>query len=177
MDARRFSVSIAVAPGARVYSEAVNALELHAQTFLEHIDALAERLRPRRRPQDVRARECTPRELRTLAVLGRDGRVTMSVLAQSLDVPLSTATRTVEGLVAKGLVERAQSASDRRIVEVGFGRRGKRINEYVANWRRAEAREMLAALSTRERTKLLRDLALVIDAAPATKRRRVRASS
>jgi DNA-binding MarR family transcriptional regulator len=143
----------------------VNASEQDARIFLEHFDALAERLRPKRRPRDAHARECSPRELRALAVLGRQGRVTMSALAEMLDVPLSTATRTVEGLVRKDLVERWQSKADRRIVEVGFGQRGKRINEHVANQRRTQAQTLLGALSGDERVALLRALADVAGAA------------
>ena len=132
------------------------------RAFVAHVDALAERLRPRRRPRDVREPACSPRELRVLNALGLRGRTSMSHLALILEVPLSTATRTVQKLVAKGLVERKQTTRDRRIVEVGFGRRGKRINRFVADSRYAEAQAMLDTLGAREREVLLRQLAAMV---------------
>jgi DNA-binding MarR family transcriptional regulator len=148
----------------------VAAKEQDAQTFLEHLDAIAERLRPKRRQQDAGARECSARELRALALLGKHGRATMTVLAQTLDVPLSTATRIVEALVRKDLVERARSKTDRRIVEVRFGRRGKRIDEYVKRSRRAAAAALLETLSTSECAALIAGLARVAGATPTAKR-------
>ncbi|HLF12407.1 MAG TPA: MarR family transcriptional regulator [Gammaproteobacteria bacterium] len=142
------------------------------RAFLSHVDALTDRLQPKRRPRDAGAPECSLRELRALTALGRHGRLTMSVLAGLLDVPLSTATRIVERLVAKGLVERGQSGRDRRIVEVGFGQRGRRINQYVEESRRAEAESMLGALSASERATLLRQLARLVDARAPKERRR-----
>ena len=138
-------------------------LEQDTHAFLVQLDTLAERLRPRRRPQDARAPACSPRELRVLGALGRDGPMTMTAVAGLLDVPLSTATHTVNRLVAKGLVERKQTARDRRVVEVGFGRRGKTINRFVVASRSAEASAMLAALTALERKELLGRLAKMID--------------
>jgi DNA-binding MarR family transcriptional regulator len=139
----------------------------HAAVLIAYVDELAGRLRARRRPQDANEPECSPRELRALSELGRRGRITMSDLANVLDVPSSTATRTVERLVAKGLVERKQAAHDRRVVEVRFGRRGKRINQFVTDSRNAAARALLDPLPVRERDRLLDQLARLLDAAGA----------
>jgi DNA-binding MarR family transcriptional regulator len=144
-------------------------LEQDTHAFLVQLDALTERLSPRRRPQDAHEPACSPRELRVLGALGalgRNGRMTMTAVATLLDVPLSTATYTVDRLVAKGLVERNQAARDRRVVEVGFGRHGKTINRFVVATRRSEAGAMLAALSARERKELLQQLAKMIDSRP-----------
>jgi DNA-binding MarR family transcriptional regulator len=137
-------------------------LERDIRTFLAQLDALAERVQPKRRPQDAGVRECSPRELRALGAIGQHGRLTMSALAELLEVPLSTATRTVDKLVSKGLIERKQSAQDRRVFEVAFGRRGKRIHQYVLDSRQGEARTMLAALTIRERRDLLAKLAQLV---------------
>jgi DNA-binding MarR family transcriptional regulator len=147
-------------------------LEQDTHAFLVQLDTLTDRLRSRRRPRDAHEPACSPRELRVLGALGRDGRdgrdgrMTMTAVAALLDVPLSTATYTVNGLVAKGLVERTQGARDRRVIEIGFGRRGKTINRFVGATRRSEAGAMLAALSARERKELLRQLAKMIDHPP-----------
>lgn len=144
-------------------------LEEDIGLFLACVDALAERLTPARRARDADAPECSPRELRALRALGRGGPVTMTALAKLLEVPLSTATRIVERLSAKGLVERKQSTRDRRIVEVRFGRRGQQINRYVERSRRAEAQALLSRLPERERARLLRQLARLLDTAPSSR--------
>ena len=53
----------------------------------------------------------------------------MTHLAESLGVPLSTATHTVDRLVAKGLVERNRSEEDRRVVEVQMSEYGRKLQE------------------------------------------------
>ncbi len=136
-----------------------NEIDQDIQAFLGHLDTLAERLRPRRRAQDAHAPACSPRELRALQTLGQRSRVTMSDLAVLLDVPLSTATHTVDRLVAKGLVERKQAARDRRVVEIAFSRRGKRINQHAVASRQSVAHILIAVLSRPERETLLRQLA------------------
>jgi DNA-binding MarR family transcriptional regulator len=143
-------------------------LEQDTHAFLVQLDTLTERLRPRRRPQDAPEPTCSPRELRVLGALGRHGRMTMTAVAALLEVPLSTATHTVNRLAAKGLVERKQAARDRRVIEVGFGRRGKTINRFVAATRGSEAGAMLAALSARERKELLKQLAKMVDSNTTT---------
>ena len=129
--------------------------------FVAQIDRLSERLTPIRRPQDAQEPECSRTELRLLAALGRKEPVAMSDLAGGLGVPLSTVTRTVDKLVAKGLVERGGVRSDRRIVQVGFSRRGREINRFVARSRCAVARSLLRKLSPAARANLVKRLALL----------------
>jgi DNA-binding MarR family transcriptional regulator len=126
--------------------------------FVEHVDAIAERLTPQRRPQDADDPECSPMELRALAVLGRREPVTMSELAAALRVPLSSVTHTVDKLVSKRLVERRRVKTDRRLVQVGFSKRGKEINRFVTGKRLAEARCMLEALKPAERAVVVKRL-------------------
>lgn len=142
------AIKRASAPAARQ----VNAL-LHA------LGLLADRLAPARRPQDTNEPECSAAELRMLGAVGRNGAVAMTDLAASLRVPLSTATRTVDKLIAKGLVTRGGVKEDRRVVRIGFSARGKEINRYVAAKQRAGARKMLAELSASDRETLLALLA------------------
>lgn len=87
----------------------------------------------------------------------------MSQLAAQLGVPLSTASRTVDRLVAKRLVERKPLLRDRRIVHVAFSPRGRRINQYVVDARRAAAAAMLGALTERERAWLIERLARMVE--------------
>jgi len=52
---------------------------------------------------------------------------TMSQLAASLRLDNSTLSRTVEGMVARGLVERIDDESDRRVVKVRLTAEGKDV--------------------------------------------------
>ena len=119
--------------------------------FIDLIDTVADRLRPVRRPQDLDQPECSQQELKALAALGQRQTLTMSELAAILKVPLSTATRMIDKLVVKNLVERKHVKHDRRIVQVAFSKKGKRIHQFVLESRFAVARAMLAALNPKER--------------------------
>lgn len=52
----------------------------------------------------------------SLEAVGTQGQMTLNELADSLYITASTASRTVDELVRKGLVERRQDAADRRAV-------------------------------------------------------------
>ena len=85
----------------------------------------------------------------------------MTGLAGSLDIPISTATRAIDKLVMKGLVERRGVVKDRRIVQVGFSPRGREINRFVMHSRFTIARKLLRPLPVEERSRLIRLLAKV----------------
>ena len=126
--------------------------------FIDHIDALAERLTPERRRQDLAQAECSQPELRALAALGRRDTLSMSDLAGILKVPLSTATRTIDKLVAKDLVERKSIKHDRRVVQVTFSRKGRRIHQFALESRLAAGRSLLQAISPGERKSFLQQM-------------------
>jgi DNA-binding MarR family transcriptional regulator len=134
-------------------------LEKQTLEFLVHLDALVEGLRPKRRPQDRDEPECSAQELRVLTAVGQRDTLTMSDLAGMLRVPQSTATHTVDRLVAKGLVERRRASEDRRVVQITFSRRGRRINQFVAASRMAAGRRLLQALKPRDREMLIQWMA------------------
>ena len=75
----------------------------------------------------------------------------MSDLASILDVPLSTATHTVDRLVSKDLVVRGRPAENRRIVQVALSKRGLEMHRSFMECRLAMGRDMLEALSPGER--------------------------
>jgi DNA-binding MarR family transcriptional regulator len=130
--------------------------------FIDLMDRVAERLRPVRRPQDRDQPECSQQELRALAALGQRDILTMSELAAILKVPLSTATRMVDNLVAKNLVERKRVQHDRRIVQIAFSKKGKRIHQFVLESRFAAGHAMLAAVNPKERGSVLQRLSKMI---------------
>ncbi len=89
-----------------------------ARRFVELLEAIMERtMHVNRRYVDAML-QISPPEMRSLMWLGRRGKTVMTDFAQGIDVPLSTATRIVNRLVKKGIVERHRSDEDRRIVEI-----------------------------------------------------------
>ncbi len=115
------------------------------------MDALASRMMSHRPHPAEANEEISIQELKMLGLLGFRGRSIMSALAEALGVPLSTATHTVDKLVAKKLVERTRSEKDRRVVEVELSEEGRRRNKFFQEHRLAMIRNMLAALSPGER--------------------------
>jgi len=63
-------------------------------------------------------------ELATLLLLWRNGETIMTQLADSVNMPMSTATGVVSRLTKKGYVERLTDASNRRIVTVKLTQKG-----------------------------------------------------
>jgi DNA-binding MarR family transcriptional regulator len=120
------------------------------------MDVLADRLTPERRPRDAAMPECSRQEMKALSALGQQGALTMSDLAAVLKVQLSTATHMIDKLAAKGLVERKRVKQDRRIVQVTFSKKGKRIHQFVIESRLAAARGMLEALDPNAREAFLK---------------------
>jgi DNA-binding MarR family transcriptional regulator len=122
---------------------------------LGYLDTLFRRLMlPRRTGDD--ALEISREEIRALVILDSGGpessrRVMMSNLAESLGVPLSTATHTVDRLVAKGLVVRNRSEADRRVVEVEMSDYGRRLQQEFREKRKLMACSWLEPLASRER--------------------------
>jgi DNA-binding MarR family transcriptional regulator len=139
-------------------------LDRQARTFIEQSDEIAELLRVERRPADRGEPECSLSELRVLSLVGKHQSVTMSEIAKELKAPLSSATRVIDKLVEKKLVARRRSRKDRRIVEVTFSERGREINEFVVQTRRALGRGLLLRLQPAARTRLLRGMSSIVAA-------------
>lgn len=81
--------------------------------------------------------------------------LTMSELSSDLDVPLSTATRIVDGLVRGGMAERVNDASDRRIVRVGMSRNGRELYETGIAYNKQRIAKLLKDFTEAEQAQLL----------------------
>lgn len=127
------------------------ALDRQSGELLTYLDALFQRMMLRRRTGEEQAPDCSREEMRALVVLGPARQTMMSTLAEALDVPLSTATHTVDRLVAKGLVVRTRSEQDRRVVQVEMSDYGKKLQEAFRGKRREMAQSWLEPLSPGER--------------------------
>ena len=89
----------------------------------------------------------------------------MTDFAGELGVPLSTATHTVDRLVAKDLVMRLRSAKDRRVVQVELSDMGKALHAELRSRHQAMARNWLAPLSPAERETFLKLMAKIAQGA------------
>jgi DNA-binding MarR family transcriptional regulator len=129
-----------------------SSLDQQSSRLLGYFDMLFRRLMlaPQGREEEA-VPEMSREDWRTLIVLETAGRVTMTGLADSLGVPLSTATHTIDRLVAKSLVIRARSEEDRRVVQVEVSDFGKRLQAKFRAKKLALARSWLEPLTPGER--------------------------
>jgi DNA-binding MarR family transcriptional regulator len=133
--------------------ESPGALKVDQQSaqLVGYLDTLFRRLMLPRKSGDEAALEISREEIRAMVILDSGERIMMSNLADSLGVPLSTATHTVDRLVAKGLVLRNRSEEDRRVVQVEMSDYGRKLQEEFRDKRKLMARSWLEPLSSGER--------------------------
>jgi DNA-binding MarR family transcriptional regulator len=93
----------------------------------------------------------TPREFNILILLGKREELIMTELAAMIDSPLSTATRVVDRLVKKKLVQRERSERDRRIVIIRASEQGKLLHQDMQQKHLAASYKMLQILTEEER--------------------------
>jgi DNA-binding MarR family transcriptional regulator len=91
-------------------------------------------LQRRKEPSEASAHDLTTSQAQALRLVILDGPQRIGSLAKHLGVTMATASRTVDSLVATGLVRREADARDARAVRVVLTTRGKR--EHEARYRR-----------------------------------------
>ena len=79
----------------------------------------------------------------------------MSELSSTLNVPMSTATRIVDGLVKNDMAERVSDTNDRRIVRVGMSKNGRELYEMGMAYNKQRITRLLKDFTTDEQTQLL----------------------
>ncbi len=90
--------------------------------------------------------------------------LTMGELSSEMTVPMSTATRIVDGLVKAGMVERVPDANDRRIVRVGMSKVGRELYEMGMEHNKQRIVKLLKDFSAEEQTQLLKLINKLFDA-------------
>lgn len=93
--------------------------------------------------------------LNVLTLLEAEGPISMSRLAEALDVSVASTTGIVDRMEAKGLVTRAHDAEDRRVVLVHPAPGGARVFEEIDQRRRKGLARLLTHLNERELEGLL----------------------
>lgn len=97
-------------------------------------------------------------QLNVVAVLEADGPLSMSRLAEALDVSVASATGIVSRMERRGLVERRHDTADRRLVVVHLTERGAGLFRDLEAHRRERLAQLLHELTPDELTGLLRGL-------------------
>ena len=90
--------------------------------------------------------------------------LTMSELGSELNVPMSTATRIVDGLVRGGMAERVNDASDRRVVRVGLSQNGRELYETGLTYSKQRIVRLLKDFTADEQEQLLKLMTKLFDA-------------
>ncbi|MGI8881457.1 MAG: MarR family winged helix-turn-helix transcriptional regulator [Jatrophihabitans sp.] len=97
-------------------------------------------------------------QFRSLVVLDSHAEVNLNYLADQLGVNASTAMRTIDRLLAAGLVTRQDNPANRREVLLGLTPDGVSLVRRVTHRRRREIARIAAGMPASERTGLVRAL-------------------
>lgn len=93
-----------------------------------------------------------------LALLEMNETISMSHLADDLDVALPNATGIVNRLCERGLIDRSHDPADRRIVRVHLTEAGQRLIGEMEAARRDRMRAMIGALDATQQRRLLQSV-------------------
>jgi DNA-binding MarR family transcriptional regulator len=136
--------------------------ESSAQDLGDQFGAVARRLRAASMAA-LAEWEVNPSQMRALRVLGTQGPLRASALAEQLRIAPRSATEVVDALEAKGLAERSPDPDDRRATLVALTERGRRLGEDVRRARGAESERLFDRLSATDRAHLARILRRLSD--------------
>lgn len=104
-------------------------------------------------------------QFRTLVVLHGHGPTRLIALAERLGVNASTALRTVDRLIAAGMVRRRENENDRREVVIDLTPAGATVVSEVTSRRRAAIEGIVSAMPAERRQGLVTSLTAFADAA------------
>ena len=93
-----------------------------------------------------------------LLELNQAGTLNMKELSQRLQINQGVATRMVDRLLEKEMVERERDKVDRRVVLVWTSRKGKRIAEEMEGVNKMKIMELFQAVPSKERDDFLKFL-------------------
>lgn len=107
--------------------------------------------------------DINPSHLRALQVVARNEAVRLRDLADHLRIAPRSATEVVDGLEARGLVQRRPDPDDRRAILVELTEEGQRVMGAIRGARDTEAQAMFGRLSTVDQAQLARILGRLRD--------------
>jgi DNA-binding MarR family transcriptional regulator len=102
--------------------------------------------------------DVTPSQFRALRVLMRHGDMRPSALSEHLGIAARSTTEVLDGLAAKGLIERRPDQRDRRATLVGPTEHGKEVGAQISAARGSQSARVFDKLSPADRAELARIL-------------------
>ncbi|MBN2026042.1 MAG: MarR family transcriptional regulator [Actinobacteria bacterium] len=105
--------------------------------------------------EDAEAAELTFSQIMLLMDLRRSGTSSMGELSRRLRINQGVATRMVDRLLEKGMVERERDTDDRRVVLVSATKKGSSIVQDVERLNREKMTELFKLVPKKERADLL----------------------
>lgn len=99
--------------------------------------------------------ELTPAQLDALVFLQRHGGCSAKALSEGLNISIPSATRLVDRMVRKALVDRRESGADRRLVQLTVTPAGESALARVRQARVQSLRQTLETFAPEERERLL----------------------
>jgi MarR family transcriptional regulator, organic hydroperoxide resistance regulator len=99
--------------------------------------------------------QLTVLQLQSLIFIKKEGTVTMGNIADKFKVSLPTATVFSDKLVNMGIVKRARSESDRRIVNISLTAKGENLFKKAMKQRHQKINKVLSYLSLEDKKQLL----------------------
>ncbi len=138
-----------------------------AEQFLDAFDSFVQAVRRARGASSAeRGRSLTLSQYGLLQPLADTDGARVRELAEQAGIAPSTATRILDALERRGIVDRRPSSGDRRGVRITLTRAGREVLYDEDEWMRARERDFYAQLPRDERrlaTDLLQRLATLID--------------
>lgn len=105
-----------------------------------------------------RAADLSLPQFRSLMFLRREPNATLSALADHIGVTLPAASRLVDGLVARGYVERKLAATDRRSIDLTLSEKGQTMLDGSRRQTLLALSQQLASLTDEDRAALVHAL-------------------
>ena len=88
---------------------------------------------------------------------------TMGEMSTELNIPLSSATRTVDWLVSTNIVERVNDPDDRRVVRIRLTETGHQLYQTEMNYRKHQIKRLMDHFSPEECQQLLHLMKKALD--------------
>lgn len=130
-------------------------LEDKARRLVANLQTLIEEAQSVDKTKSPVSEKLSTQEIRVLRTVGRQDCCTMSGIANSICLSLSSVTGLIDRLVEKRLVKRDRSADDRRVVQVEFTDEGRDLNEAATARQVDFARDLLKGLNAEEQDALV----------------------
>jgi DNA-binding MarR family transcriptional regulator len=120
------------------------------------------------RVSDAQVKNCcahvTLAQCVVLLEIDENGRLTMGQLATQLRLDNSTLSRTIDGLVGKGLVERLREERDRRVIYIQLTSEGKAACRTIHQENDGHVRQIFAKIPASKRGAVIRNFETLVEA-------------